>query len=130
MSRVGLAAVALLVPEYDDAIRFFCDGLGFRLTADTDQGHKRWVTVAPPGGGTGLVLARAEDAAQRAAIGNQCGGRVWLFLQTDDFARDHARMLAAGVTFEEAPRREPYGIVAVWRDRWGNRWDLIEPNDP
>jgi uncharacterized glyoxalase superfamily protein PhnB len=85
------------------------------------------VTVEPPGGGTRLVLARAEGPAQVAAIGNQAGGRVFLFLQTDDFARDHAAMLAAGVTFEEDPRHEPYGSVAVWRDPFGNRWDLIGP---
>lgn len=74
-----------------------------------------------------LVLARAEGARQKAAIGDQCGGRVWLFLETDDFARDHAHMVTAGVFFEEPPRHEPYGIVAVWRDPWGNRWDLLQP---
>jgi catechol 2,3-dioxygenase-like lactoylglutathione lyase family enzyme len=126
MSRARLAAVALVVPDYDAAIMFFCDVMGFRLTADIDEGRKRWVTVAPPGGGADLVLARAEGAAQQGAIGNQCGGRVFLFLETDDFARDHARMTAAGVIFEEAPRHMPYGTVAVWRDPFGNRWDLIE----
>ena len=105
---------------------FFVGVMGFRLTADIDQGTKRWVTVEPPGGGVQLVLARAEGAAQRAAIGNQCGGRVFLFLETDDFARDHARMMAAGIQFEEEPRHEPYGTVAVWRDPFGNRWDLIQ----
>ena len=122
-----ITGVALVVPDYDQAIGFFCDVMGFRLIEDVDQGHKRWVTVEPAGGGVRLVLARAEDAAQAAALGNQAGGRVWLFLQTDDFARDHARMLAAGVIFEEAPRHEVYGTVAVWRDPFGNRWDLIEP---
>ena len=122
-----IVSVALVVPDYDVAIRFFCDGLGFRLIEDIDQGRKRWVTVEPAGGGVRLVLAQAEGPAQVAAIGNQAGGRVWLFLQTDDFARDHARMLAAGVVFEEAPRHEVYGVVAVWRDPFGNRWDLIEP---
>ena len=122
-----LASVAVVVPDYDAAIAFFCDVMGFRLTEDIDQGSKRWVTVEPSGGGTRLVLARAEGATQRAAIGNQAGGRVWLFLTTDDFARDHARMTAAGVVFEEPPRVEPYGTVAVWRDPFGNRWDLIEP---
>ena len=122
-----LTAVALVVPEYDAAIEFFCGVLGFHLIEDTDQGASRWVTVAPAGGGVRLVLARAEGARQVAAVGDQAGGRVWLFLQTDDFARDHARMLAAGVVFEEAPRHEVYGIVAVWRDPFGNRWDLIEP---
>ena len=122
-----ITSVALVVPDYDVAIRFFCDGLGFRLIEDIDQGRKRWVTVEPAGGGVRLVLAQAEGPEQVAAIGNQAGGRVWLFLQTDDFARDHARMLAAGVVFEEAPRHEDYGVVAVWRDPFGNRWDLIEP---
>ena len=91
------------------------------------MGTKRWVTVQPPGGGTRLVLARAEGEAQRRAIGLQGAGRVWLFLETDDFARDHRAMLDAGVTFEEEPRHEPYGTVAVWRDPFGNRWDLIQP---
>ena len=122
-----LAAIALVVPDYDAAIAFYCGIMGFALTEDHDQGHKRWVTVTPPGGGARLVLARAEDTAQRAAIGNQAGGRVWLFLETDDFARDAARMQAAGVVFEEPPRFEPYGTVAVWRDPFGNRWDLIAP---
>ncbi len=127
MSRARLISVALVVPDYDTAIAFFCDVMGFRLTADLDQGRKRWVTVQPPGGGAQLVLAQAEGTQQQAAIGDQGGGRVWLFLETDDFSRDHARMTAAGVVFEEPPRHEPYGTVAVWRDPWGNRWDLIEP---
>lgn len=122
-----LAALSLIVPDYDPAIAFFRAALGFEVTEDMDQGRKRWVTVAPPGGGVRLVLARADDAAQRAAIGAQGGGRVWLFVQTDDFTRDAARLVAAGATFEEAPRNEPYGTVAVWRDPWGNRWDLIQP---
>ncbi len=82
--------------------------------------------IAPPGGGTRLLLARADGPAQQAAIGNQTGGRVGFFLETDDFARDHEAMLRAGVTFEEAPRDEPYGRVAVWRDPFGNRWDLLQ----
>ena len=122
-----LTAVALVVPDYDPAIRFFCDVLGFSLVEDIPQGDKRWVTVEPSGGGVRLLLARAEGTRQAASVGDQAGGRVWLFLQTDDFARDHARMLAAGVEFEEEPRHEIYGIVAVWRDPWGNRWDLIQP---
>ena len=122
-----ITGLALVVPDYDQGIRFFCDVMGFRLIEDIDQGRKRWVTVEPAGGGVRLVLAQAEGPAQVAAIGNQAGGRVWLFLQTDDFARDHARMLAAGVEFEEPPRHEPYGVVAVWRDPFGNRWDLIQP---
>ena len=129
MTLPRIAALALVVPDYDAAIRFFVDVLGFRLTEDIAQGHKRWVTVEPAGGGIRLVLAQAEGPEQTAAIGNQAGGRVWLFLHSDDFARDHARMQAAGVIFEEAPRVEPYGTVAVWRDPWGNRWDLIQPAD-
>jgi catechol 2,3-dioxygenase-like lactoylglutathione lyase family enzyme len=125
MSGARLGALALVVPDYDVAIAFFVGVLGFRLTADLDQGRKRWVTVEPPGGGVQIVLARADGQQQSAAIGNQAGGRVFLFLETDDFARDHARMLAAGVHFEERPRHESYGTVAVWRDPFGNRWDLI-----
>jgi len=123
-----IAAIALVVPEYEAGLAFYVGKLGFRLVEDIDQGRKRWVVVEPPGGGTRLVLARAEGADQQAAIGDQAGGRVFLFLETDDFARDHAAMLAAGVSFEEAPRHEPYGSVAVWRDPFGNRWDLIGPN--
>jgi catechol 2,3-dioxygenase-like lactoylglutathione lyase family enzyme len=126
MTQARLGALALLVPDYDAAILFFVSVMGFRLTADIDQGRKRWVTVEPPGGGAHLVLARADGPEQRAAVGKQAGGRVFLFLETDDFVRDHARMTAAGVLFEEAPRVEPYGTVAVWRDPFGNRWDLIE----
>ena len=122
-----IGALALLVSDYDQAIRFFCDGLGFRLTADIDQGHKRWVTVQPAAGGVQLVLAQATGARQCAAVGDQAGGRVWLFLHSDDFARDAARIVAAGGVFEEAPRVEDYGTVAIWRDLWGNRWDLLQP---
>lgn len=122
-----LAAVALVVPDYEPAIRFFVDVMGFALTDDVAMGGKRWVTVTPPGGGMRLVLARAEGAAQRAAIGGQAGGRVFLFLHSDDIARDRARMEAGGVIFEEAVRHEAYGKVCVWRDPFGNRWDLIEP---
>ena len=125
-----ISALALVVPDYDAGIAFYVGALGFRLVQDIDQGHKRWVTVEPPGGGIRLLLARAEGAAQTAAIGNQAGGRVFLFLQTDDFARDHAAMRAAGVTFEEAPCHEPYGTVAVWRDPFGNRWDLLQLASP
>ena len=122
-----ISAIALVVPDYEAGLAFYVGKLGFRLVEDVDQGRKRWVTVEPPGGGTRLVLAKAEGERQEAAIGNQAGGRVFLFLETDDFARDHAAMLAAGVEFEEAPRHEPYGSVAVWRDPFGNRWDLIGP---
>ncbi|MBM1632509.1 VOC family protein [Sulfitobacter mediterraneus] len=120
-----LSALTLIVPDYDAAIAFYCGQMGFVLDEDIDQGRKRWVRVTPPGGGAGFVLAQAADDRQTAAIGDQGAGRVWLFLQTDDFAADHARLLAAGVTFEEAPRHEPYGTVAVFRDIFGNRWDLI-----
>ena len=127
-SGAVLGLVSLIVPGYDAGIAFFCGKLGFTLTADLDQGAKRWVTVQPPGGGAQIVLARAEGA-QAAMIGQQGAGRVWLFLQTDDFARDHAAMLARGIVFEETPRDEPYGIVAVWRDDFGNRWDLVQFRD-
>jgi len=121
-----LALIAFLVPDYDDALRFF-RGIGWECREDTDMGGgKRWVRVAAPGAGTELLLARASDDRQMAAIGNQGGGRVWLFLETDDFAADHARLIAAGATFHEDPRDEPYGRVAVWSDPWGNRWDLIQ----
>ena len=123
-----LEAVALLVPDYDQGLRFFVQGLGFRCLADEDRGNgKRWVGVEPPGGGTSLLLARARGPEQEAAIGRQAGGRVGLFLRTDDFEGARARLTAAGASFEEAPRREAYGTVAVWRDPWGNRWDLLGP---
>lgn len=126
MTGARLGLISLIVPDYDAAIAFFCGSLGFSLCEDVPMGTKRWVTVQPPGGGTRLVLARAEGEAQRRAIGLQGAGRVWLFLETDDFARDHRAMLDAGVTFEEEPRHEPYGTVAVWRDIFGNRWDLVQ----
>lgn len=123
-----LRSLSLIVPDYDAAIAFYCGEMGFVLVADEDQGRKRWVELRPPGGGPSFVLARADTPAQEAAIGAQGAGRVWLFLETEDFARDHARLAAcAGITFEEAPRHEPYGTVAVFRDRYGNRWDLIQP---
>ncbi|MFI7498045.1 VOC family protein [Streptomyces sp. NPDC049687] len=128
MSRIAL--VTLVVDDYDEAIRFYTDALGFRLVEDAPRPHgSRWVVVRPGEGqdGTGLLLARAVDDAQRARIGDQTGGRVGFFLHTDDFARDHARMLSAGVTFLEAPRHEPYGSVAVFQDLYGNRWDLLQP---
>ncbi|MBT8423906.1 MAG: VOC family protein [Silicimonas sp.] len=121
-----LALFSLLVPDYDDAIAFFTS-IGFECREDTDLGGgKRWVRIAPPGAETEILLARAADDRQRAAIGEQGGGRVWLFLETDDFDRDHRRMIAQGIPFETTPRDEPYGRVAVWSDPWGNRWDLIE----
>ncbi|MBO6866874.1 MAG: VOC family protein [Thalassococcus sp.] len=123
-----LHAVALVVPDYDQAIAFYIDCVGFRLLDDIDLGNgKRWVRVAPPGDdSSSLLIAKAVEEQQSAAIGNQTGGRVGFFLATDDFARDHASMLAAGVEFEETPRHEPYGTVAVWRDPFGNRWDLLQ----
>jgi len=122
-----LALVSLIVRDYDEAIEFYCQKLGFRLVEDTPQGHKRWVVVAPQGdSGSALLLARASDAEQQALIGRQGAGRVWLFLQTDDFHRDYQRMLAAGVVFNEQPRVEPYGTVVVFADLYGNLWDLIE----
>lgn len=121
-----LAALTLVVADYDSGLRFFCTGLGFDLIDDVDQGTKRWVTIRAPGGGPLLVLGRADTDEQRKAIGHQAGGRVWLFLETDDFPRDAGRIAAAGGVFEEPPRHEPYGMVAVWRDPFGNRWDLIE----
>jgi catechol 2,3-dioxygenase-like lactoylglutathione lyase family enzyme len=125
-TSLRLAALTLIIPDYDAAIGFFVGVLGFDLLEDVPQPGKRWVMVGPPGGGAAIVLAQPANSEQAAAIGNQGGGRVWLFLETDDFARDHDHMTAAGVMFEEAPRHEPYGIVAVWRDPFGNRWDLIE----
>jgi catechol 2,3-dioxygenase-like lactoylglutathione lyase family enzyme len=123
-----IATVSLLVRDYDEAIAFYRDALGFALIADAPLGGgKRWVVVGPPDGGARLLLARANGEAQAARVGDQTGGRVGFFLETDDFARDHAAFLAHGVRFLEAPRHEPYGIVAVFEDLYGNRWDLIEP---
>ena len=124
MAHLGL--VALLVRDYDDAITFFTGALGFTLREDLPQGEgKRWVIVDPPGGQTGVLLARAVGAEQEARVGDQFGGRVGFFLNVDDFAAAHARMTAAGVHFEEEPRTEVYGTVAVFRDLHGNRWDLL-----
>ena len=124
----ALHLVTLLVRDYDEAISFYVGKLGFSLSSDAEQGGgKRWVVVTPPGGDAGLLLAKAVGADQVARIGDQTGGRVFLFLETDDFTRDHAAMSAAGVRFLEAARQEPYGTVAVFEDLYGNRWDLIEP---
>lgn len=125
----SLSAVAIVVPSYEAGLAFFVEGLGFALIEDTAQGAgKRWVLVAPtPDSGTRLLLAQAVGDRQAAAIGNQTGGRVGFFLTTDDFARDHARVAAAGGRFTETPRHEPYGTVAVFEDPFGNRWDLIQP---
>ena len=124
-----IATLALVVADYDEAIEFYRDKLGFSLVADTPLGEdKRWVMVAPPGGnGARLLLAKADGPEQLATVGNQTGGRVMLFLETDDFAGDFARMSEKGVTFLEAPRHEAYGSVVVFADLYGNKWDLIEP---
>jgi catechol 2,3-dioxygenase-like lactoylglutathione lyase family enzyme len=123
---MNLSAFSFLVPDYDAGIAFFCETLGFALLCDIDQGRKRWVEVRAPGSDTRIVIARADGPAQEAMIGKQGAGRVWLFLQTDDFAGDHAHLRAKGIHFEEEPRHEPYGTVAVFRDPFGNRWDLIQ----
>ena len=126
-----IAHIALIVRDYDEALAFYVGALGFTLVEDTaiPAQDKRWVVIRPPGApadATGLLLARAATPEQAAAVGRQGAGRVFLFLHTDDFARDHARYTAAGVRFLEAPRHEPYGTVAVFEDLYGNRWDLIE----
>ena len=129
MAHIG--SVALVVREYDEAIAFYVGAVGFALVEDTDLGDgKRWVLVAPPGAGAGsacLLLAEAADAEERSRIGNQTGGRVFLFLHTDDFGRDFREMKARGVKFLETPREEAYGTVAVFEDLYGNKWDLLEP---
>jgi catechol 2,3-dioxygenase-like lactoylglutathione lyase family enzyme len=124
-----IAAIALVVPDYDEAIAYYTQVLGFELIEDSPRGDgRRWVLVAPPGSqGTRLLLARAATPAQRERIGDQTGGRVFLFLHTDDFHRDHAAYAARGVEFVEPPREESYAIVAVFKDRYGNRWDLLQP---
>ncbi|WP_416966526.1 VOC family protein [Streptomyces sp. 4F14] len=128
MSRIAL--VTLVVDDYDEAIRFYTEALGFRLAEDEPRPDgSRWVVVEPGDGGTSLLLARAKNDAQSPRVGDQTGGRVAFFLHTDDFARDHARMTEAGVTFLEEPRHEPYGSVAVFRDLYGNKWDLLQPAD-
>lgn len=124
-----IAHVALVVRDYDEAIAFYVGVLGFRLVEDSErpEQNKRWVVVAPPGSaGTSLLLARASTPEQAGFIGNQAGGRVFLFLQTDDFWRDYNRLVAAGVEFVRAPSEESYGTVAVFQDLYGNRWDLLQ----
>ena len=127
-----LGYVALLVRDYDEAIAFFTQKLGFELIEDsvaTDRlgREKRWVLVAPPHSqGTKLLLARASTPEEETRIGNQSGGRVFLFLHTDDFWRDYRAMTARGVKFSEAPREETYGTVAVFEDLYGNKWDLLQ----
>ena len=124
---VRLSLIALLVRDYDEAIDWYTRVLGFRLVSDEDQGGgKRWVVIAGESGGS-LLLAKAKKPEELGAVGNQFGGRVGLFLDVDDFEEAHARLLAGGAVFEEEPRYEPYGTVAVFRDLYGNRWDMIEP---
>lgn len=123
-----VAMVALLVRDYDEAIAWYRDALGFRVLEDEARGEgKRWVRMAPVGNAHFSLLLAKAVGNQQDAIGNQHGGRVGFFLHTDDFARDHARLLTARAHFEEAPRHETYGSVVVFRDLYGNRWDLIEP---
>jgi len=129
--RQTLARVALLVRDYDEALAWYVGVLGFECLEDAPrEAGKRWVVVAPPGSReSALLLARAATPEQAAYVGSQGGGRVWLFLHTDDFARDHARMQERGVRFLETPRHEAYGTVAVFVDLYGNRWDLLEPRE-
>ena len=122
-----IACFALVVDDYDRAIAYYTDVMGFELREDSPrEAGKRWVVVAPAGAETAILLAQASNDAQRARIGDQTGGRVGFFLHTDDFRRDHAAMLGKGVHFVEEPREEEYGIVAVFEDLYGNRWDLLE----
>lgn len=128
----NLAIVSLVVRDYDEAIHFFTQSLSFRLIEDTpskdrEGRDKRWVLVAPPGSsGTNLLLAKASNEEESSRIGNQTGGRVFLFLQTDDFWRDYRAMIARGVKFVREPKEEEYGIVAVFEDLYGNKWDLLQ----
>ena len=127
--RQSIVHVALVVRDYDEAIAFYTKKLKFTLVEDTYQPEqdKRWVVVAPPGSrGASLLLARASTPEQDAFVGNQAGGRVFLFLSTDDFWRDYADMVALGVTFVREPKTEPYGTVAVFKDLYGNLWDLLQ----
>ena len=128
--KQSILHVALVVKDYDEALEFFCNKLRFTLVDDTYQAEqdKRWVVVAPPGTtGTNLLLARASTAEQEQFIGNQSGGRVFLFLQTDDFWRDYNAMLETGIHFVREPKDEDYGTVAVFEDLYGNLWDLFQP---
>lgn len=130
--KQSIIHVALVVRDYDEAIAFYCQKLKFKLVEDTYQPEqdKRWVVVAPPGSrGTTLLLARAATPEQEAFIGRQSGGRVFLFLSTDDFWRDYDEMLQTGIKFVREPKEAPYGTVAVFEDLYGNLWDLIELTD-
>ena len=125
-----LALISLLVRNYDEAIAFYTQVVGFNLESDLDMGGgKRWVVVSPPGaaGGTGLLLAEAKTEEEKRGVGQQGAGRVWLFLHTDDFWRDYPVLQARGLKFLETPRSEVYGHVVVFEDLYGNKWDLLEP---
>jgi catechol 2,3-dioxygenase-like lactoylglutathione lyase family enzyme len=128
--KQSIALVSLVVPDYDEALAFYVGVLGFELIEDSfvPEQNKRWVVVAPPGAGDcQLLLARASTPEQASRIGNQTGGRVFLFLYTDDFDRDYARFRSKGIEFVREPKQQPYGKVAVFRDPWGNLWDLLQP---
>jgi catechol 2,3-dioxygenase-like lactoylglutathione lyase family enzyme len=128
--KQSIGLVSLVVPEYEPALAFYVGVLGFQLIEDSPvpEQAKRWVVVAPPGAKESrLLLARASSQEQRSRIGNQTGGRVFLFLYTDDLTRDYNAFKAKGVTFVREPARHPYGTVAVFKDPWGNLWDLVQP---
>lgn len=126
-----IAHITVVVKDYDEAIQFYTEKLGFELLEDTTiDALKRWVVIAPPGAKEcGLLLAKAANEQQLASVGNQSGGRVFLFLFTDDFLRDYKNMLEKGIIFVRPPKQEPYGMVAVFEDLYGNMWDLLEPNE-
>jgi catechol 2,3-dioxygenase-like lactoylglutathione lyase family enzyme len=130
--RQAIGCVTILVKEYDEALAFYVGKLGFTVAEDTPMGEgRRWLLIAPPGSnGARILLAKAKNGEELAAVGRQAGGRVFLFLHTDDFARDHAEMLRRGVAFNEEPRTEAYGSVAVFEDLYGNKWDLLMPRPP
>jgi catechol 2,3-dioxygenase-like lactoylglutathione lyase family enzyme len=128
----AIGCVSILVRDYDEAVAFYSGKLGFDLIEDTPMGGgRRWVVAAPRGsGGARILLAKAKNKRELSAVGSQGGGRVFLFLHTDDFARDHREMLRRGVKFREEPREEAYGTVAVFENLYGNKWDLLMPRNP
>ena len=130
--KQAIVHVALVVDDYDEAIEFYCQKLNFELIEDTYQSDqdKRWVVVSPPGSnGATLLLAKATKPEQKLVVGDQSGGRVFLFLNTDDFWRDYNDMISKGIQFEREPKEEEYGLVAVFKDLYGNLWDLLQLND-
>lgn len=130
--KQSIVHIALVVRDYDEAIEFYTKKLHFELLEDTYQAEqdKRWVVIAPPGShGTTILLARASKKIQESFIGDQCGGRVFLFLNTNDFWRDYNEMVVKGINFVREPKSQDYGMVAVFEDLYGNRWDLLELND-